>query len=181
MEQPARPKKEMTPEQLEILKARLMKAREAKMTRDNKRYVANKEQIKEEGLKKRTMNKVKALVSKGAVKEEELKEILPKKEEEPKQIPINKVVDDSSRASTIVDEITKEIPFEKPLPKKRAPKPKPEPQPEVIPFEKELPTPKSKPHGMGWKYPADPIDIPKKKEKDRFMKLIYYKEPSKRP
>ena len=157
-----------------------MKAREAKLTRDNKRYVANKEQIKEEGLKKRTMNKVKALVSKGAVKEEELKEILPKKEEEPKQIPINKVVDDSSRASTIVDEITKEIPFEKPLPKKRAPKPKPEPQPEVIPFEKELPTPKSKPHGMGWKYPADPIDIPKKKEKDRFMKLVYYKEPSKK-
>jgi hypothetical protein len=176
MEQQARPKKEMTPEQLEILKARLMKAREAKLTRDNKRYVANKEQIKEDGLKKRTMNKVKALVSKGAVKEEELKEILPKKEEEkkeePKQIPI----------TTIVDEITKEIPFEKPLPKKRAPKPKPEPQPqpEVIPFEKELPTPKSKPHGMGWKYPADPIDIPKKKEKDRFMKLVYYKEPSKK-
>ena len=170
MEQQARPKKEMTPEQLEILKARLMKAREAKLTRDNKRYVANKEQIKEEGLKKRTMNKVKALVSKGAVKEEELKEILPKKEEEPKQIPINKVV----------DEITKEIPFEKPLPKKRAPKPKPEPQPEVIPFEKELPTPKSKPHGMGWKYLADPIHIPKKKDKDRFMKLVYYKEPSKK-
>ncbi len=170
MEQQPRSKKEMTPEQLEILKARLMKAREAKLTRDNKRYVANKEQIKEEGLKKRTMNKVKALVSKGAVKEEELKEILPKKEEEPKQIPINKVV----------DEIAKEIPFEKPLPKKRAPKPKPEPQPEVIPFEKELPTPKSKPHGMGWKYPADPIDIPKKKEKDRFMKLVYYKEPSKK-
>ena len=40
MEQQARPKKEMTPEQLEILKARLMKAREAKLTRDNKRYVA---------------------------------------------------------------------------------------------------------------------------------------------
>ncbi len=172
MEQQAKPKKEMTAEQLEILKARLMKAREAKLTRDNKRYVANKEQIKEEGLKKRTMNKVKALGSKGAVKEEELKEILPKKEEpqkeEPKQIPINKVV----------DEIAKEIPFEKPLPKKRVPKPKPEPQPEVIPFEKELPKPK--PHGMGWKYPADPIDIPKKKEKDRFMKLVYYKEPSKK-
>lgn len=172
MEQQAKPKKEMTAEQLEILKARLMKAREAKLTRDNKRYVANKEQIKEEGLKKRTMNKVKALVSKGAVKEEELKEILPKKEEEkkeePKQIPINKVV----------DEIAKEIPFEKPLPKKRVPKPKPEPQPEVIPFEKELPKPK--PHGMGWKYPADPIDIPKKKDKDKFMKLVYYKEPSKK-
>lgn len=169
MEQQARPKKEMTPEQLEILKARLMKAREAKLTRDNKRYVANKEQIKEEGLKKRTMNKVKALVSKGAVKEEELKEILPKKEEEPKQIPINKVVDD----------IVKEVPFEKPLPKQRVPKPKPEPQPDVIPFEEPLPKPK-KEKGMGWKYPADPIDIPKKKEKDRFMKLVYYKEPSKK-
>jgi regulator of PEP synthase PpsR (kinase-PPPase family) len=48
MEQQAKPKKEMTPEQLEILKARLIKAREAKLTRDNKRYVANKEQIKEE-------------------------------------------------------------------------------------------------------------------------------------
>ena len=169
MEQQAKPKKEMTAEQLEILKARLMKAREAKLTRDNKRYVANKEQIKEEGLKKRTMSKVKALVSKGAVKEDELKEILPKKEE-PKQIPI----------TNVVNEIVKEIPFEKPLPKKRVPKPKPEPQPDVIPFEKELPVPKSKPHGMGWKYPADPIDIPKKKEKDRFMKLVYYKEPSKK-
>ena len=161
MEQQAKPKKEMTAEQLEILKARLMKAREAKLTRDNKRYVANKEQIKEEGLKKRTMNKVKALVSKGAVKEEELKEILPKKEEEkkeePKQIPI----------TNVVNEIVKEIPFEKPLPKKRVPKPKPVEQPAEIPFEE--PLPKSKPHGMGWKYPADPIDIPKKKEKDRFM------------
>lgn len=155
MEQQAKPKKEMTAEQLEILKARLMKAREAKLTRDNKRYVANKEQIKEEGLKKRTMNKVKALVSKGAVKEEELKEILPK--EEPKQIPITKVV----------DEIVKEIPFDKPLPKKRVPKSKPEPQPDVIPFEEELPKPK----------PSKPVQIPQKK--DKYMKLVYYKEPSK--
>jgi hypothetical protein len=173
MEQQAKPKKEMTPEQLEILKARLIKAREAKLTRDNKRYVANKEQIKEEGFKKRTMSKVKALVSKGAVKEEELKEILPKKEEEkkeePKQIPINKVV----------DEIAKEIPFEKPLPKKRVPKPKPVEQPAEIPFEEPLPKPR-KPHGMGWRDPSDPIDIPKKKEKDRFMKLVYYREPSKK-
>ena len=136
------------------------------MTRDKKHYDANKEQIKEEGLKKRTMNKVKALVSKGAVKEEELKEILPKQKEEVKQIPINKVV----------DEIVKEVPFEKPLPKKRVPKPKPVEQPAEIPFEKPLPKPK----GMGWKYPAEPIDIPQKKEKDRFMKLIYYKEPSKK-
>ena len=168
MEQPIKERKPMTPEQLEVLKARLMKAREAKLTRDNKRYVANKEQIKEEGLKKRTMNKVKALVSKGAVKEEELKEILPKKEE-PKQIPINKVV----------DEIVKEVPFEKPLPKKRVPKPKPEPQPDVIPFEEPLPKPKQRPHGMGWKYPADPIDIPKK-DKNRFCKIVYYSEPSKK-
>ena len=128
MEQPIKPKKVMTPEQLEILKARLMKARDAKIAK------------------------------KGPVKEE------------PKQIPI----------TNVVNEIVKEIPFEKPLPKKRVPKPKPEPQPDVIPFEKELPVPKSKPYGMGWKYPADPIDIPKKKEKDRFMKLVYYKEPSKK-
>ena len=61
---------------------------------------------------------------------------------------------------------------------RRVPKPKPVEQPAEIPFEE--PLPKSKPHGMGWKYPADPIDIPKKKEKDRFMKLVYYKEPSKK-
>jgi hypothetical protein len=166
MEQEPKPKRQLTPEQLEALKARLLKAREAKMVRDTKRYDANKEQIKEEGLKKRTMNKIKTLVSKGAVKEEELKEILPKKEE-PKQVPINKVV----------DEIAKDVPFEKPLPTKRVPKIKPQPQPAVIPFEDELPPPR----GTGWKYPKSPaIDVPPKPEKNRFLKLVYYKEPSKK-
>ncbi len=68
------------------------------------------------------------------------------------------------------------MPFEKPLPKKRVPKPKPVEQPAEILFEKPLPKPK----GMGWKYPAEPIDIPQKKDKDRFMKLVCYKEPSKK-
>lgn len=167
MEQEPKPKRQLTPEQLEALKARLLKAREAKMARDTKRYDANKEQIKEEGLKKRTMNKIKTLVSNGAVKEEELKAILPKKEEEPKQIPINKVV----------DEVVNELPFEKPLPTKRVPKIKPQPQPAVIPFEEELPPPR----GTGWKYPKSPaVDIPPKPEKNRFLKLVYYKEPSKK-
>jgi hypothetical protein len=163
MEQEPKPKRQLTPEQLEALKARLLKAREAKMARDTKRYDANKEQIKEEGLKKRTMNKIKTLVSKGAVKEEELKDILPKKEEE---TPINKVV----------EEAVKEVPFEKPLPTKRVPKIKPQPQPAVIPFEEELPPPR----GTGWKYKSTPIDIPPKPEKNRFLKLVYYKEPSKK-
>lgn len=124
MEQPIKPKKVMTPEQLEILKARLMKARDAKIAR-----------------------------TKGATKEE------------PKQIPIKNVV----------NEIVKETPFEKPLPKKRIPKPKPVKQPDVIPFEEPLPTP------MGWKMPppSDPINIPKK-DKNRFCKIVYYSEPSKK-
>ena len=124
MEQPIKPKKVMTPEQLEILKARLMKARDAKIAR-----------------------------TKGATKEE------------PKQIPIKNVV----------NEIVKETPFEKPLPKKRIPKPKPVKQPDVIPFEEPLPTP------MGWKMPppSDPINIPKK-DKNLFCKIVYYSEPSKK-
>ena len=63
-----KPKRELTPEQLEALKARLLKAREAKLAKDKSSYNANKDKIKEEGLKKRTMNKVKALVTKVAVK-----------------------------------------------------------------------------------------------------------------
>jgi hypothetical protein len=124
MEQPIKPKKVMTPEQLEILKTRLIKARDAKIAR-----------------------------TKGATKEE------------PKQIPIKNVV----------NEIVKETPFEKPLPKKRIPKPKPVIQPDVIPFEEPLPTP------MGWKMPppSDPINIPKK-DKNRFCKIVYYSEPSKK-
>ena len=39
-----RERKPMTPEQLEALMARLMKAREAKIVRDKKRYEYNKEE-----------------------------------------------------------------------------------------------------------------------------------------
>ena len=130
MDKPMKERKPMTPEQLEVLKARLMKARDAKLAR------------------------VKGAV---AVKDEVVK-----------QIPITKVV----------NEIVKEIPFETLLPTKRIPKPRPVKQPAIIPFE--TPLPKPKPHGMGWKMPnSDPIDIPQKKDKERYMKLIYYKEPSK--
>jgi hypothetical protein len=95
---------------------------------------------------------------KGAVKDEVIK-----------QIPITKVV----------NEIVKELPFDKPLPKKRIPKPKPVKQPDIIPFEEPLPKPK--PHGMGWKMPnSEPIDIPQKKDKNRFCKIVYYSEPSKK-
>jgi hypothetical protein len=128
MEQPIKPKRQLSPEQLEALKTRLIKARDAKIAR-----------------------------TKGATKEE------------PKQIPI----------TNVVNEIVKEMPFEKPLPKKRIPKPKPVKQPDVIPFEEELPKPK--PHGLGWKMPppSDPINIPKK-DKNRFCKIVYYSEPSKK-
>ena len=34
---------------------------------------------------------------------------------------------------------------------------------------------------MGWKMPnSDPIDIPQKKDKNRFCKIVYYSEPSKK-
>ena len=49
------------------------------------------------------------------------------------------------------------------MPATSVPKPKPVKQPAIIPFEEPLPEPKNKPHGMGWKFPSDPIDIPKKK------------------
>ena len=153
MDKPIKPKRELTPEQLEVLKARLMKARQAKLDNDKASYNSNKEQIKEEGFKKRTLSKMKTLVSKGVVKDEELKEMLPK------QIPIN----------TVVNEIVKELPFDQPLPTKRIPKPKPVKQPDIIPFEEELPKPKQ----------SKPININKAKE-PKFMKLIYYKEPSKK-
>ena len=153
MDKQIKPKRELTPEQLEVLKARLMKARQAKLDNDKASYNSNKEQIKEEGFKKRTLSKMKALVSKGVVKDEELQEMLPK------QIPIN----------TVVNEIVKELPFDQPLPTKRIPKPKPVKQPDVIPFEQELPKPK----------PSKPITINKAKE-PKFMKLVYYSEPSKK-
>jgi len=155
-----KPKKELSPEQIEELKKRLLKAREAKLNRKRIDYVQKKEEIKEEGLKKRTLQKIKTLVDKGAVKEEDLKEILPKKEAV-KQIPVDK----------IAEEITKEIQFEQPLPTKPISKTKPQKQPESIPFEEPLAEPTIS--------RSKPIDIPKK-DKDRFMKLVYYKEPSKK-
>jgi len=93
-------------------------------------------------------------MSKGAINDEELKEILPK------QIPIAKVV----------DEIVKEIPFDdKPPPKKRVPKAKPIEQPAVIPFEEPLPEPR----GTGWKGPRSaPIDIPIKPEKNNCIRCV---------
>lgn len=157
-----KPKKELTHEQIEVLKQRLLKAREAKLNKKRVDYVQNKDTIKEEGLKKRTMKKIQSLVEKGAVKEEELKQMIPKKEAV-KQIPVDK----------IVEEITNEIPFEKPLPTKQIAKMKPAKQPESISFEEPLPEPTIS--------RSKPIDIPKtKKDKDRFMKLVYYKEPSKK-
>jgi len=156
-----KPKKELSPEQIEQLKQRLLKAREAKLNRKRIDYVQKKEEIKEEGLKKRTLKKIKTLVDKGAVKEEELMVYLPKKEGA-KQIPADK----------IVEELTTEIPFEQPLPTKPIPKTKPQKQPDCISFEEPLPEPKIA--------RSKPIDIIPKKDKDRFMKLVYYKEPSKK-
>ena len=127
-----KPKKELTHEQIEVLKQRLLKAREAKLNKKRVDYVQNKDTIKEEGLKKRTMKKIQSLVEKGAVKEEELKQMIPKKEA---VSPFQKGADPQT-------------PNEIPLP-----------EPTIS---------RSK-----------PIDIPKK-DKDRFMKLVYYKEPSKK-
>ena len=137
-------RKPMTPEQLEVLKARLMKAREAKIVRDKKRYEYNKEEVKIEMVKKRALTKVKKLVDAGTLKEEELKKVLPVKQEVKNEtlIPV-------------------EIPFEEPLPSKPISIPKPKKVPDVIPFEEPLPKPK------------------KNKDKDRFLKIVYYKEPSK--
>ena len=137
-------RKPMTPEQLEVLKARLMKAREAKITRDKKRYEYNKEEVKIEMVKKRALTKVKKLVDAGTIKEEELQKVLPVKQEVKKETPISV-----------------EIPFEEPLPSKPVSIPKPKKTPDVIPFEEPLPKPK------------------KNKDKDRFLKIVYYKEPSK--
>ena len=143
-----KPRKELTSEQIEVLKARLMKARETKLNRKRIDYVKNKEDIKEEGLKKRTLKKIQSLVEKGTVKEDELINIIPKKEAV-QQIPVEK----------IVQEISNETINQKPLPTKK----------QILNhkmIEDNEPT-------------SQPIDIPRK-NKDRFMKLVYYKEPSKK-
>ena len=153
-----KPRKELTSEQIEVLKARLMKARESKLNRKRIDYVQKKEEIKEEAFKKRTLTKMKTLVDKGAVKEEDLMAYLPKKEVPSPQIPKND-----------------EIGFEEPLPTKRIPKSKPVKQPAIIPFEEPLPTKRLPSPFQKGANPQTP-----KKDKDRFMKLVYYKESSKK-
>jgi len=144
----------MTPEQIEALKARLMKAREAKIERDKKRYEYNKEEVKTEAIKKRALTKVKKLVDAGTLKEEELQKVLPVNQQAKQEV---KEVVSSSLEKKVADV----IPFEEPLPSKPINIPKPKKIPDVIPFEEPLPQPK------------------KSKDKDRFLKIVYYKEPSK--
>jgi len=159
----------MTPEQIEALKARLMKAREAKIERDKKRYEYNKEEVKTEAIKKRALTKVKKLVDAGTLKEEELQKVLPVNQQAKQEV---KEVVSSSLEKKVADV----IPFEEPLPSKpiniskpgslshEAPRKlgdAPKKIPDVIPFEEPLPQPK------------------KSKDKDRFLKIVYYKEPSK--
>ena len=155
-----KPKKELTHDQIEQLKQRLLKAREAKLNRKRIDYVQKKEEIKEEAFKKRTLKKMKTLVDKGAVKEDELKEILPQSNSEQtvRQIPVGK----------IVEEISNETLNQNPIPTKKQPSKKKEPEPIISHKMIEDEEPRSK-----------PIDIPKK-NKERFMKLVYYKEPSKK-
>jgi hypothetical protein len=154
-------RKPMTPEQLEALKARLMKAREAKIERDKKRYEYNKEEVKIEMVKKRALTKVKKLVDAGTLKEEELQKVLPVKQEVKNEMPI-----------------PVEIPFEEPLPSKPVNIPKPKIVPDVIPFEEQSKSNlDSKIKDASF---IDPLPKPKKnKDKDRFLKIVYYKEPSK--
>ena len=147
-------RKPMTPEQIEALKARLMKAREAKIERDKKRYEYNKEEVKTEAIKKRALTKVKKLVDAGTLKEEELQKVLPMNQEVKQEVK-------ESGSSSLEKKVADVIPFEEPLPSKPITIPKPKKIPDVIPFEEPLPKPQ------------------KNKDKDRFLKIVYYKEPSK--
>ena len=154
-------RKPMTPEQLEVLKALLMKAREAKITRDKKRYEYNKEEVKIEMVKKRALTKVKKLVDAGTLKEEELKKVLPVKQEVKIETPIPVEIPFEEQSKSNLDSKIKDVSFIEPLPSKPVSIPKPKKTPDVIPFEESLPKPK------------------KNKDKDRFLKIVYYKEPSK--
>jgi len=156
----------MTPEQIEALKARLMKAREAKIERDKKRYEYNKEEVKTEAIKKRALTKVKKLVDAGTLKEEELQKVLPVNQErlqEPRGSKSQEAKQEVNEvgSSSVEKKVADVIPFEEPLPSKPINIPKPKKIPDVIPFEEPLPQPK------------------KSKDKDRFLKIVYYKEPSK--
>ena len=159
----------MTPEQIEALKARLMKAREAKIERDKKRYEYNKEEVKTEAIKKRALTKVKKLVDAGTLKEEELQKVLPVNQEVKQEV---KESGSSSLEKKVADVIPGSLsheaprklgdtPFEELLPSKPINIPNPKKIPDVIPFEEQLPKPQ------------------KNKDKDRFLKIVYYKEPSK--
>jgi hypothetical protein len=119
------------------------------MKNDKSDYDKNKLIIKEENFKNRTMKKMKTLLNKGTLKEEELKEILPQ------QMSVNKVVDEIQ----VLPSEARCAPFEKPLPTQRIPKSIPEKQPDIIPFEVPLPS-------------------AQKAKKDKFLKIIYYHEPS---
>ncbi|MBM3403121.1 MAG: hypothetical protein FJY21_12610, partial [Bacteroidetes bacterium] len=161
-----------------------MKAREAKIERDKKRYEYNKEEVKTEAIKKRALTKVKKLVDAGTLKEEELQKVLPVNQQAKQEV---KEVGSSSLEKKVADV----IPFEEPLPSKpiNIPKPgslsheaprklgdAPKKIPDVIPFEEPLPQPGSLSHEA----PRKLGDAPKKsKDKDRFLKIVYYKEPSK--
>ena len=140
-------RKPMTPEQIEALKARLMKAREAKIERDKKRYEYNKEEVKTEAIKKRALTKVKKLVDAGTLKEEELQKVLPMNQEVKQEVK-------ESGSSSLEKKVADVIPFEEPLPSKPITIPKPKKIPDVIPFEEPLPKPR------------------KNKDKDRFLKII---------
>ena len=165
-------RKPMTPEQLEVLKARLMKAREAKIERDKKRYEFNKDEVKKEAVKKRALTKVKKLVDAGTLKEEELQKVLPVKQEVKQEV---KEAGSSSLEKKVADVIPGSLsheaprklgdtPFEEPLPSIPINIPKTKKITDVIPFEEPLPQPGS---------------LKKNKDKDRFLKIVYYKEPSK--
>ena len=160
-------RKPMTPEQIEALKARLMKAREAKIERDKKRYEYNKEEVKTEAIKKRALTKVKKLVDAGTLKEEELQKVLPVNQEVKQEVK-------KSGSSSLEKKVADVIPFEEPLPSKPINIPKPKKIPDVIPFEEPALTCGSS------EARSAPLPQPKKnKDKDRFLKIVYYKEPSK--
>jgi hypothetical protein len=163
-------RKPMTPEQIEALKARLMKAREAKIERDKKRYEYNKEEVKAEAIKKRALTKVKKLVDAGALKEEELQKVLPVNKEVKQEVKeagalsLDKKVADVIPGSLSHEAPRKlgDTPFEEPalpcgsrapLPSKPINIPKPNKISDVIPFEEPLPQPGS---------------LKKNKDKDRF-------------
>ena len=110
--------------------------------------------------------RVKKLVDAGTLKEEELQKVLPVNQErlqEPRGSKSQEVKQEVKEvgSSSVEKKVADVIPFEEPLPSKPITIPKPKKIPDVIPFEEPLPKPQ------------------KNKDKDRFLKIVYYKEPSK--